>query len=133
MEINTQPNVTPGQSVSVKGQALPGSVSLKGQDLPQPGGVMPSVEAKAPPKVPEYKMKDLAKAVDDLQRFVDKLGRDLNFRRDDQIDKTIITVMDANSNQVVRQIPSEEVVSIARQIADSLQELRAGLLMDDKA
>ena len=133
MEINTQPNVAPSQSSMSKGQSLPASGNLKGQDLPQAGAVMPTLDAKAAPKVPEYKMKDLAKAVEDLQKFVDKLGRDLNFRRDDHIDKTIITVRDANTNQVVRQIPSEEVVSIARQISDSWQELRAGLLMDDRA
>jgi flagellar protein FlaG len=132
MEVNSQPNVAPGQN---QGNPKPAAVSATqgGQDLPSPGSVMPTVEAKAPPKVEEFEPKDLAKALDDLAKFVEKLGRDLNFRMDDQLDKTIITVLDSGTNQIVRQIPSEEVVSIARQINDSLQEIRAGLLMKDKA
>lgn len=133
MEINSQPNVAPGQAQSLSNKLAGASQSVARQDLPSPGSVMPAVEAKAAPKVPEFKAKDLAKAVEDLQAFVDRLGRDLNFRMDEKIDKTIITVMDANTSQIVRQIPSEEIVSIARQINDSLQELRAGLLMDDRA
>jgi flagellar protein FlaG len=132
MEVNSQPNVAPGQN---QGNPKPAAVSATqgGQDLQSPGSVMPTVEAKAPPKVEEFEPQDLAKALDDLAKFVEKLGRDLNFRMDDQLDKTIITVLDSGTNQIVRQIPSEEVVSIARQINDSLQEIRAGLLMKDKA
>ena len=77
-------------------------------------------------------MKDLDKAISDLQDFVDKLGRDLNFRRDSQLDKTVITVRDGNTNQVIRQIPSEEIINSARQINETLQELRSGLLMKDQ-
>jgi len=61
------------------------------------------------------------------------LGRNLSFRQDDSIDRSIITVRDESTQQVVRQIPNEEVVAIARQIRENLQEVRAGMLLDDKA
>ncbi len=70
--------------------------------------------------------------MEDLQAYVDGLGRSLSFQRDDSIDKNVITVVDSSTNQVVRQIPSEEVVAIARQLRDELADLRAGLLMEDK-
>jgi flagellar protein FlaG len=133
MEINSQPNVAPAQLQNSQLKPAGGPSAASRQELPSAGAVMPPIEAKAPPKVPEFKPKDLAKAVEDLQKFVERLGRDLNFRLDEQIDKTIITVMDANTQQIVRQIPSEEIISVARQINESLQELRAGLLMDDRA
>ena len=91
---------------------------------------MPSVAVKAAPQVPEFKKLDVDKAIEDLQAYVDGLGRSLSFRRDETIDRSVITVRDTNTNQVVRQIPSEEVVAISRQIRDEMMEMRAGLLMD---
>ena len=60
---------------------------------------------------------------------MDGLARDLSFRRDESIDRSIITVRDANTNQLVRQIPAEEVVEIARQIKQDLDAKRAGMLL----
>ena len=101
-----------------------------GKALPSEGKEMPSVAIKAAPPVPEFEPKDLDKAIAELQDFVDGLGRSLSFRRDESIEKSVITVRDTQTNQVVRQIPSEEVIAISRQIRDEMMEMRAGLLMD---
>lgn len=101
-----------------------------GKAVPQEGKEMPSVAIKAAPPVPEFKKLDVDRAIAELQDFVDGLGRSLSFRRDESIDKNVITVRDTQTNQVVRQIPSEEVVAISRQIRDEMMEMRAGLLMD---
>jgi flagellar protein FlaG len=101
-----------------------------GKALPSEGKEMPSVAIKAAPPVPEFEPKDLDKAIAELQDFVDSLGRSLSFRRDESIEKSVITVRDTQTNQVVRQIPSEEVVAISRQIREEMMEMRAGLLMD---
>ena len=92
-----------------------------------------SVEIKAPPKVAEVETADIEQAIKDLEAFVKGLDRDLAFRRDESIDRSVITVFDASTSKVVRQIPSEEVVAIARQIRDGLDELRAGMLLRGKA
>jgi len=94
---------------------------------------LPPIEAKAAPKVAEFEPKDIDKAVEDLQNYVEALGRDLSFRRDESINKSIITVRDANTNQLVRQIPAEEVVEVARQIKESMDKLRSGVLMNGEA
>jgi flagellar protein FlaG len=96
----------------------------------QEGKEMPSVAIKAAPQVPEFEQLDLDKAIEELQAFVEGLGRSLSFRQDDTIDRSVITVRDSNTNQIVRQIPSEEVIAISRQIKSELAEVRAGLLMD---
>lgn len=90
---------------------------------------LPPVEIKAPPKVEPFEPKDIQKAVEDLQNFVKGLQRDLSFRLDESIDRSIITVRDANTNQLVRQIPAEEIVEIARQIKQDLDAKRAGMLL----
>ena len=107
--------------------------SPAGKGLPQEGKELPVLAVKASPAVPEYKKLDIDKAIQDLQAFVDGLGRSLSFARDESIDRSVITVRDTQTNQVVRQIPSEEVVAIARQIRDEMSEMRQGLLMDKLA
>jgi len=102
------------------------------QDLPDTQRIIAAVQMKSPPKVAEFETKDIDKAIEDLKSFVDKLGRDLDFVSDEKIDRSIIKVMDSQTNSLVRQIPSEEVVSIAREIANTLEKVRAGMFLEDK-
>jgi len=124
MEIENGSNAV--NQIAMQGAAkVAGGKELKGVERVQ----LPKIEAKAAPEKPEFKASDLDKAVADLQAFVDRLDRDLSFRRDESIDRAIITVRDANTNQLVRQIPAEEVVEIARQIKQDLDARRAGMLI----
>lgn len=125
MEI--QNNRQPGSTIAQSGQT-----KAVGPTLPVEGKELPVVAVKAPPKVPEIEAPDLQQAMEDLQAYVDGLGRSLTFKRDESINANVITVMDSSTNQVVRQIPSEEVVAIARQLRDELADLRAGLFMEEK-
>lgn len=111
-------------------QAQTQPATTAGKDVLKSNQELPTVALKAAPAVPEFEKLDLDQAIAELQEFVDGLGRSLSFSRDDFIDRSIITVRDTQSNQVVRQIPSEEVVAIARQIREDLTEIRAGLLME---
>jgi len=88
---------------------------------------------KRPLRFPSLKKLDIDQAIADLQAFVEGLGRSLSFARDESIDRSVITVRDTQTNQVVRQIPSEEVVAIARQIREEMVEMRSGILMDKNA
>ncbi|MDA9282715.1 flagellar protein FlaG [Pseudomonadales bacterium] len=124
MEINSSASV---QGANVAAQ--PAKVAASGPGNASVAGKLPTVEIKAPPKAPEYKPQDLDKAVQELQAFVEGLDRSLSFRRDESVDRSIITVRDANTNQLVRQIPAEEIVEIARQIRQDLDAKRAGMLL----
>ena len=91
-----------------------------------------SLPEKASIKVPEFEPKDIQKAIAELQQYVDGLGRNLNFSVDESIDRTIISVRDAQTQELVRQIPGEEVIAMSRQIADTLAEWRQGFFFDSK-
>ena len=93
---------------------------------------LPDIEAKAAPKVEKVEPADIDAAIEELRGFIESLGRDLSFRRDESLQKSIITVFDTNTREVVRQIPSEEVVAISRQIKADLDELRAGILINGR-
>jgi flagellar protein FlaG len=70
--------------------------------------------------------KEVREAVDNIQKFVSQTTRDITFSID-QDAGFMVKVIDRNSQDVIRQIPSEEVVAIARAL-DKLQ----GLFLRDK-
>jgi len=123
MEIQNKSAQTASQSTQ------PSQGVVNRQEVPGNGSKLPSVEIKAPPKVPEYDVSDLDKAVQDLQQYVKDLGRNLSFTRDEALNRDVITVRDRETDEVVRQIPGEEVLAISRQIKADLDELRAGMLL----
>lgn len=71
---------------------------------------------------------EVADAVNQIRDFVAQSGKEINFSIDEQSGIRVVKVLDTATNEVVRQIPSEEVVAIARAL-DKLQ----GLFLRDKA
>lgn len=66
----------------------------------------------------EEMRKNLQEAVTRLNEQMQSKGRDLSFSMDERIDRTIITVKNLQTGEVVRQIPTEEVVRMAHSIED---------------
>jgi len=60
----------------------------------------------------------LQEAVDRLNEQMKASGRDLAFGIDEQIDRSIITVKSTTSGALVRQIPSDDILRVARSIED---------------
>ena len=69
----------------------------------------PKVETTEAPSVQEVRQ-----AAEDVARYVDSVSRSLQISVDGELDKPIVTVLDSTTEQVVRQIPSEEIVAIAK-------------------
>lgn len=67
------------------------------------------------------------KAVEDVQRFVETMNNSLQFSIDDESGRTVVKVIDRQTEEVLRQIPSEEMLDIAR----ALGKLK-GLLVEQK-
>lgn len=55
-------------------------------------------------------------AAQQLQDYVATAGRTLEFRLDEGTGMTVVTVKDSESGDVIRQIPSEEVLRIAESL-----------------
>lgn len=103
-------------------------------------GVTPSVPAQArdaapqpapppPPLQPEKSSAEqMQMAVAEIRRAVAPVARNLQFSIDKETGKTIVTIVDSETNEVIRQIPGDEVLAIARAI-DRMQ----GLLIRQKA
>lgn len=83
----------------------------------------PSNTAEAPPTAA-----DLQRTVQDAKGVADAAGASLQFSIDKDSGKTIVKVVDSQTSEVIRQIPSEELVSLAR----NMTKLE-GMLLDQKA
>jgi flagellar protein FlaG len=59
---------------------------------------------------------DVQAAARRLESFVRSLGRSLEFRVDSNTGRTVVTVLDTTSGEVVRQIPSDETLWLAEHL-----------------
>lgn len=60
---------------------------------------------------------ELNNAVNDLNDYVRGMQRELNFSVDEDSGRTVIKVLDPQTHEVIRQIPAEEVLALARHLA----------------
>lgn len=70
---------------------------------------------------------ELKKSVDAINNFINS-DNSVNFSIDNDSGKVVIKIVDSQTNTVLRQIPSVEVLAVAKDLA-KLQ----GLLINDKA
>ncbi len=67
-------------------------------------------------------------SIDTLNKRMEELGRSVRFSKDREFDREVITVVNPDSGDIVRQIPTEYAI----RVSEGLKSLR-GLLFDDKA
>lgn len=77
---------------------------------------------------PEPSQEEVKSAVAKVQQAVQAMASDLHFSVDQESGKTIVTLTDAKTGDVIRQMPSKEMVELARNI-DRIQ----GMLLKQKA
>lgn len=82
-------------------------------------------DQQSAPKSSAEAIKESVQKVNDM---VKTMNRELEFSVDADTNINVVKVMDSQTNEVIRQIPSEAVVQIAKAL-DQLQ----GLLIKDKA
>ncbi len=82
----------------------------------------------APPAASPATPQDLQDAVDGMTDVVSSLSNTLNFSIDKETGRTVVKVIDRATDEVIKQIPAEEMLAIAKAI-DKLK----GLLIQQKA
>lgn len=89
-----------------------------------------AVNSKVSAEVAQTLSQNLEKtkeSVQKLQQLSDiTMGRKLQFNVNDNLGKVVISVVDSKTNQVIKQIPSEEVVKMQERINKVM-----GLLFDE--
>ncbi len=70
----------------------------------------------------------IEKIAADLQKFVQSMGRDLNFSVDETTGYHVVRVVDQSTGELLRQLPSDELLKLARefeQLQNALVSQRA--------
>lgn len=92
------------------------------QDVSFDGKISPS---DATQKVAQVVDQDkIEAAVARIASYVESLSRSLNIQVDERSGDFVVQVQDANTEEVIRQIPSEEVLAISAAISQQLDSLR---------
>lgn len=83
------------------------------------------------PKAADAKpsIESLKQAIESINQSFRNSNRSLEFRLDQETKKTVITVKDRDSGEVLRQYPPEDVLAISRYIGS----VQRGLLVSSKA
>ncbi|MFN7087318.1 MAG: flagellar protein FlaG [Burkholderiales bacterium] len=89
--------------------------------------VTPAAPA-AVPAAQEITMEQMKKAMEAVNRALESVGGSVQFTVDKETGKTVVRVIDTATHELIRQIPSEEMLQIARSL-DRLQ----GLLIHQRA
>ena len=73
-------------------------------------------------------------ALELIADFMQLSSRNINFQQDDASDKTVIKFFDAESKELIKQFPSEEVLEIAQKIVALRQDVgeKTGIFLEEK-
>lgn len=93
---------------------------------PHPAAAEPRPAAENPSPAPEKpSAQDLQRAIERLREWLPEPVRtNLDFRVDDAINRVVVSVVNAETGTVVRQIPADVVIRVAR----NLQAYLGGLV-----
>jgi flagellar protein FlaG len=78
---------------------------------------------------------DLSKTVDKINELIQGMQRELQFSVDDASGRTVVTVRDSRTREVIRQIPSEEVLAMAERLKEQSEsnDKLTGILVQREA
>ena len=86
-----------------------------GKSLPGSEVKVQEEQAKESPKL---SVEELETEVDQVNSFVQSIQRDLEFTVDKELDRTVVKVTDAESGEIIRQIPEDIFLELARRLKD---------------
>ena len=105
----------------LRSQTIGGSAGVQGgNSLPQVETVQAGPMVKSQPTPQQIET-----VVSKLSDFVQSVQRDLLFTVDDNTGDTVIIVKDSRTDEVVRQIPSEDLLQLAQNLRDLQEKLES--------
>lgn len=98
--------------------------SQSGTPAGQTGKTLPVKQTNLPQgsSAPEVNLPDLEKVTAALNKFIQSKQRSLQFTQDVDSGRIVVKVINKETNEVVRQFPPEELLSISSTIRKSLEE-----------
>ncbi|MBA4743478.1 MAG: flagellar protein FlaG [Azoarcus sp.] len=83
---------------------------------------------RKPTSVQEASIQELSAALEEVQKTIRPVASELNFSLEEDTGRMLVKIVDMETDEVIRQIPSEELLRISKAL-DKLQ----GLLLNSEA
>lgn len=77
-----------------------------------------AISSNKPVNTDEQKGKQLKEALGTMQDFVQNVKRELQFSVDKDLGRTVVKVVDSESGDLIRQIPEEIFLELARKVKE---------------
>jgi flagellar protein FlaG len=104
-------------SLNIRNAAAPAAASAGKPDNQGTGKALPKSGEKLPEKAePAPTPQQIAQAVQQIQSYLNDSQRQLQFQVDADSGRTIVRVVNPETQEVIRQIPGEEMLKLARAI-----------------
>lgn len=117
---------TIGNSSTSSAAVLPAAPSIQGGAPQQSAAKVPAAAPEPVPQQPQPEQ--VQKAIESVKQMIEaRAPNSLSFSIDDATGKTIVRITDAETGEMIRQIPSEEMLEISR----SLDKLQGMLLREE--
>jgi flagellar protein FlaG len=102
-----------------------GTRTLRAEDAPVApvAAAVPVRPADAPPARAEPQAEATRVVAERIRQYLRESGRELDIHVDADTNRTVITVRDQATGEVIRQIPSEEILRIARSLPSPVEHL----------
>ncbi len=114
---------TPLNKLSVSDEVQASRDSLK-------SGVSQSATQEVPKVLSNEDMEAL---VDNINNMLENLDNFMRFQKDELTGRNIYSLVDGDSNEVIKQFPSEEFLDVSRRLVEYLEaELSKGASLDSK-
>ena len=114
--MNIQPFGAPA-TPKLDERAAPDSIAARASAVRQPDATRPEPEAQP------VSRKELDDAVKKINESLPPSARSLEFSVDDESKQTVVKIIDLSTKEVVRQIPTEEALEIAKSLDKALGRL----------
>lgn len=118
--------VAPAQAGEIAGNsALNAVLTSKAADSGEaaPAG-LPRTTVAQPPSIAQ-----LQRLIDSMNKAIQQNNSNLEFSMDSESQRILVKLIDTSTGDVIRQIPSEEVLAIA----ESIKQMQQGLFLNKKA
>ena len=97
--IQTQEVTNPALQEIIGGKMLPSNAGFASEEKIQEDSLSPE---------------DVSQAIQNLNDYAQNIQRQLQFSVDEDTGRTVIKVLDSETMETIRQIPSEEIMNLAR-------------------
>jgi len=84
-------------------------------------------------KQPAVTSKEVSSAVEDISKHIQNIQRNLSFTIDEDSGSTVVKVIDTESEEVIRQYPTEEILEIRRHLSEMTSDELTGILVKTEA